>query len=326
MKSVWGALIFLFLLPLGGAAEPVRVFIAGNLEISPDRAAGASVPLGCTDSALVVLDRETRFFRGLELELTSPAAYLAYQGSLAMVFYAELDRTPGPGVVDLEARRLGLEPLPNKIQAVYQIPLRAAHGLRGSPYAAILPGVVPPSSFPLLVRIMPVAKGLSAEIENMIFTLTARPILSDEGAVRISHRYPPQLARKPFTVLIDDVVVENPGEERLLKEGEHHLAVVSDDYRNESRRFLVERGKALDLMVELQDPTPLLVFEAPENARVYLDGRLLEEGAGPVPVEPGNHEVKFQVGDYSVVKPLSIRNGRTYRVALTVDVNVSEGD
>jgi hypothetical protein len=300
--------------------------VAGSLEISPARVSGAALPLGYTGSALVLLDRETRFYRGLELELTAPAAFLAYQGSLAIVLYGELDKSPGPGVADIEGRQIFIEPLPNNIQTVYQIPLRPSHGLRTSPYASVPTGVIPFASFPLLVRIRPVVKGLPSELETMVFTLTVRPILSDEGAVKISHRYPPQLAGKPFTVLIDDAVIENPGEERLLKEGEHHLMILSDDYRNESRRFMVERGKALDLQIELQDPTPLIIFEAPENTQVYLDGQLLPDIFRPTPVEPGIHEVRFQVGDYSVVKPLVIQKGKTYRVAMTVDVNVSDGE
>jgi hypothetical protein len=318
--------ILFFCLAFPAGAESVRTLVAGSLEVSPARAAGSSLSLGYNGSALVALDRETRFFRGVELEITAPAAFLSYRGSLAAVIYAELDKSPGPGVADIEGRRLFFEPLPNKIQIVYQIPLRNAHGLRTSPYAALIPELVPPPSFPILIRLMPVDKGLSEEFERMVFTLTARPILSDEGAVRISPRYPPQLANKPFTVLIDDVLIENPREERLLKEGEHSLVILSDDYRNESRRFLVERGKALDLGIELQDPTPLLIFEAPENARIYLDNQPLPANPGPTAVEPGSHELRFQVGDYSVVKPLQVQKGRTYRVSMTVDVNVSEGD
>lgn len=173
---------------------------------------------------------------------------------------------------------------------------------------------------------MPIGKGLDEEFESMRFTLTVRPILSDEGAVRIIPRYPGNLQNRPFTLLIDDVVIERPQEERLLREGEHTLVVLSNDYRNENRVFVVERGKIIDLTINLQDPTPLIIFEAPGNARIYFDNRLIDPLSGPIPATPGIHEVLFQLADYAIIKSLTVQKGKTYRVAMAVDVTISESD
>jgi hypothetical protein len=221
---------------------------------------------------------------------------------------------------------MAFEPLPNKVKTVYQIPVRASHGLRTSPYAAVLPTITPPASFPILFRLMPIIKGLSEELENMAFIVTARPILSDEGAVKTSFRYPQQLRGRPFTVLIDDVVIENPAEERLLREGEHHLVVLSYDYRNESRRFMVERAKTIDLVIELQDPTPLIIFESPGNARIFLNNNPIPLDSGPIPVDPGQHEAKFQIGDYTITKTINVQRGKTYKVAVAVGIDIEESD
>jgi hypothetical protein len=316
--------VILFFLSFSLKAESLRTLIAGVHKVSLDNLEGATVPLSYTGSALILLEGDTRFFRGIQLELTAPQAWLAYRGSLAAVIYGDLDIIPGPGVVDMEGRQLSFEPLPNKIQNIFQIPLHQDHGLKNSPYAAIPAGIVPPLSFPLLFRLMPVIKGISEEMETMTFNLLVKPILSDQGAVRISFRYPEQLPGRAFTVLVDDEVVENPGGERLLKEGEHNLVVLSVDYRNQSRRFVVERAKVLDLSVELQDPTPLISFEYPEGAGIFLDNAPVSNPQAPQPVEPGLHEVRFQVGDYSIIRPIAVQKGKTYKVALSVDVDVSE--
>jgi hypothetical protein len=304
-------------------AEPLRILVAGSLEVSRDKGPETSILLAYNNSALITLGKESRFFRGVELELSAPQRWIPYQGSLAVAAYTELDQVPGAGTADINGKRLLNEPLPAKLQTIYQIPLRAGHNLRSSPYTAVLP-LIPPESFPIVFRIMPIVKGLTGELETMQFRLSAKPILGDEGAVRISFRYPEQLTGKPFTALIDDKVVENPGEEQFLKEGEHHLMILSDDYRNESRRFVIERAKVLDLSIELQDPTPLIIFEAPEDARIFLDDLPVALGFGPVPVEPGPHEVRFQVSDYAVIRQITVQRGKTYRVALEVDVNISE--
>jgi hypothetical protein len=316
----------LILSPFQAGAESFRALVAGALEISLDNPSGASIPLGISHAALIRLGGETRFFRGIELELSAPQAWLAYRGSLAMAAYADLNRHNLQGTADIEGRRIAFDPLPNKLQIIYQFPIRAAHGLRATPYAAVPAGVTYPASFPILFRLTPVIKGLSEELETMIFHLQAKPILSDEGAVRLHPRYPENLRNRPFTVLIDDAVIENITEERLLKEGEHHLVVLSEDYRNESRRFVVERAKILELTIELQDPTPLIIFEGPENARIFLNNKPVSRERDPIPVEPGVHEAKFQVGDYTIIKTLTILRGKTYRVALAVDIDVRESD
>jgi hypothetical protein len=311
-------------LPLG--AEQLRVFNAESILVSMDKPGGDSVNLSYNAAAVIALDREIRFFRGIEMEFTVPQAYLAHRGSLAMAIYADLDRTPGSGLTDLEARQLRIEPIPNKLQIIYQIPIRSNHGLRESPYAALPVGVAPPESFPLLFRILPVIKGLNEEVVAMSFKLNVKPIFSDEGAVRVLFRYPETMARRPFTILIDEEVVERPQDTRLLKEGEHSLAIISNDYRNESHRFVIERAKVLELNIALRDTIPLVYFEAPDNAVIFFDDQEVDHSRQPISAEPGSHEARFQMGDYTMIKSVTVRRGKTYRIALAVDISVSEND
>lgn len=326
MIHPWRAFLYLFLFTFSLGAEPLHISNAGNLLVSLDKPEGNSINLSYINSVVISLDQEIRFLKGIELELIVPQAYMAHRGSLALGMYADLDRVPEAGAGDLEARQISMEPIPNKIQIIYQIPIRNSHGLRTSPYASLPAGIVPPESFPILFRILPLIKDLSEEIKTMPFRFTVKPILSDEGAVRIVTRIPEQLSRRPFTVLIDDEVVEQPEQARLLREGEHRLLIISNDYRNENRRFLIERGKILDLTITLKDTVPLIFFEAPENVRIFLDNEPVGAGLQPITTEPGLHEVRFQMSDYSVVKRLTIQRGKTYRVALAVDVFISEID
>jgi hypothetical protein len=306
-------------------AENIRVLIAGQAALAGDSPEGHSLTMSIFDTAVVSFAEELRFIKGVEIQLTAPQAYLRYRGSMALILYGESpENPPQQGVADINVRQLAFEVLPNKIQTVYQIPIRPHHGLRTTPYAVVPTEIIAPEQFPLFVRLMPVIKGYSEEFEAMRFQLSVKPILSDEGAVRVAINYPEQLRDRPFILLIDDTVVEDPGEEKLLKEGEHHLVILSDDYRNENKRFLIERGKVLDLSIELQDPTPLVYFEVPANTRVYFDNAPVNNFRVPVSTVPGEHQVHFQVGDYSVIRPLLVQKGKTYRLALEVDVHISE--
>jgi len=316
----------LFLISGPAWAEQFRVSVAGVLSLSADSPEGSSVWINPGDSAVIRLDGGSRFLRGIEVRLSAPMAWFAHPGSLALTAYADLNRVPAQGDGDVSGRRIASEVLPSRIQTVYQIPVREAHGLRTGPYSTVPADVTLPDSFPVLFSLTPTARNPGAELAGMSFLLSARPILSDEGAVRIIARYPDQLRGRPFTVLINDAVVENLAEERILREGEHHLVVVSEDYRNESRRFVVERARTVELIIQLQDPTPLIFFEAPHNTQIFLNNSPIFRGSDPIPVEPGVHEARFQFGDYTVTRIITVQRGRTYRIALTVDIDIEESD
>lgn len=303
-------------------AENIRADIVDVSELTREKP--VAFTLGFNDSAALIPEKDTRFFRGVEIEITAPQVWLAHHGGLAVVLYAGANKPPSKGRNELEVTQVRSDVIAGRIQTVYQIPVRKNHNLRDTPYGTVLP-VIAPQDFPLIIRIMPITKDLPAEVENMRFQVNARSILSDEGAAKINVRYPANLRNKPYTLLIDDIIVENAQNELLFREGEHHLMIISGDYRNESRRFLVERSKTIELNIMLQDVTPLLIFEVPDNSRVFLDNARVTPGA-PRPVEQGNHEIKVQVSDYTIIKSLYVQKGKTYRVSFIVDLAVQEED
>ena len=320
-------LAFIILLSLTTArvnGESIRAMVAGVHRVSLAHQEGTTITLSYASSTVIQIEGDARFFRGIQIELNAPQSFLSFHDSLAAVIYDDLSRIPGPGAADLECRQIARDPLPAKIQTIYQIPLKEGHGLRTSPYATVLTDVRSPSSFPLLFRLMPVIRTIPDELERMTFTINVKPILSDEGALRINFRYPEGLRDRSFTVYINDQLIRNPGEEQLLKEGEHRLVIQSEDYRNQSTRFVIERAKTLDLLIELQDPRPRIIFEYPENARIYIDNTLIPNSRNPLPVEPGLHEIRFQISDYIIIRTLTVQRGRTYRVALSLGVEITE--
>ncbi|MCL2808775.1 MAG: hypothetical protein FWD24_01775 [Treponema sp.] len=322
-------LIIFLLFPgilLHAQIESFRTFVDAIIEVTPEKMTGTAVNIGINNSVLINLGPEARFLRGIELEITAPQSWLQYRGALVMAIYNNINPQTGTGITDFSGNRIAFEALPNRLRIIYHIPIRAQHGLRTTTTVSVPSGIAQPGTFPIMFRLSQVMKGLPDEFERTTFNLVARPILSDEGAVRFVTRFPPQLRNRPFTVLINDNVISNLNEQVLLREGEHHLVVLSDDYRNESRRFIVERGRVIDLIIELQDPTPIIIFEAPQNARIFLNNALIRNTTDPVTVEPGTHEVRFQVGDYTVTRTLNIQRGRTYRIALAVDLTIQEDE
>jgi hypothetical protein len=305
-------------------AEAFRVFVKDRINLNSDMSAGVSISLAHNDSVLIFLQQDTRFIRGLELELTAPQAWLGYDGSVAAGLYYNLDRIPGTFPVDVDGTLLFFEPIPNKIQTIYQIPLRTQHGLRGTPYLTLFKTPVLPENFPLLFRLTPVAKAWNKELDSMRFQLTVKPIFSDEGILIVNVQRPEFLPNGNYTLFIDEQVNDNIGAEIFVKEGEHNLALLSQDYRAEKRRFVIERGKTLSLSITLHDLTPLIIFEAPEHARIFIDNTQVIRTDAPLAVEPGLHDIRIQLSDYTIMKTAAIEKGKTYRIAIIMDMRVAE--
>jgi len=315
--------IFLLVPCAVGHTEAFRTIVEGTVEVTPERPAESPVSMGVNGAIIINLGAEARFLRGVELEITAPQSWLRYRGALVMMLYNNITPAAANDTTDMVGSRIVFEPLPSRLRINYHIPVRAQHGLRTTTTVSVPAVIAQSATFPIMFRLMEVTKGLPAEFENMRFSVIARPILTDEGAVRLTTRFPPNLRNRPFTVLINDNVITNISEQIMLREGEHHLVVLSDDYRNISRRFIVERARITDLIIELHDPAPVIILEAPQNAQIFLNGNLIRSRE-PFTTDPGTHEVRFQVGDYTIIRSINVQRGKTYRVAMAVDVTISE--
>jgi hypothetical protein len=305
-------------------AEIFRVLVKDRIKLNDDMVSGVSVSLSYDDSVLISLDQDIRFIRGIELELTAPQSWLNYEGSIAAGLYSNIGKIPGTTPVYVEAAPLFFEPLPNKIQTVYQIPLHARHGLRDTPYLTLFKTPVSPKNFPVLFRLTSVTKEWNNELKNLRFQLNVKPIFSDEGLLIVNVQRPKYPPNGSYSLLIDEQVTDNLSDGIFIKEGEHSLTLLSQDYRAEKRRFVIERGKTLSLSIVLHDLTPLLIFEAPKQARIFVDDAPVARTSVPLAVEPGKHDIRIQLSDYTIMKTAAIEKGKTYRIAIIMDMRIEE--
>jgi hypothetical protein len=305
-------------------AESFRVLVKDRIQLNDDEAAGVSVSLAYNDSVLIFLQKDVRFIRGIELELTAAQAWLTYDGGISLGLYSNLNRIPDTFPADIECTPLFFEQIPNKIQTIYQIPLRAQHGLRGTPYLTLLKTPALPENFPLLLRLMPAVKNWNKELESVRFQLNVKPVFSDEGILNVNIQHPEFFPNGTYMLLIDEQVINKLGAEIFIKEGEHSLTLLSPDYRAEKRRFVIERGKTLNLSIPLHDLTPLIIFESPEQSRIFIDNIPIIRTDTAFAIEPGLHDIRIQVSDYAIVKTVAIEKGKTYRISIVMDMRITE--
>jgi len=315
-------------LPL--ASQELRTDIAGIAPLQAENAEGTRLVMGYDDAIAVTMPRESPFIQGFELELKLPAAFSS-PGAFAYELWRRVDPAPEKGRYGYKGDRVITQPLPARAGFVIQIPVRRDHAMKSGPYSTLIPVIVEPRDFPFLFKLVPLAKGVSPELEAAQVPVRVRPVLSDEGGLKLTLKYPePSPGGAPErtapAVTVDDKRVD-PSQVLLLKAGGHRLALSSEDYRDESRSFVIEQGKVLELAIELQDTTPILVIEAPDTAVIIVDGVRVDHVARPqMTVEPGEHSASCKLGDYSLSRKFSAARGKVYRLVLSVDLLVQEDE
>ena len=281
------------------------------------------VELGYYDALGISFPKNSTFIRGVEIEVKSPQGLLSYQNGMAYGLYRQIVPAPAAGTIDYQAVQITLQPLPSRLSFVLQIPLQKNHGLKSGPYSTVLSYVHDTAKGPLVFRLLPIMKGLPDNIENLKFTIRVKPILANEGAMQLKMTYPDE-PPKPIAVRVDEIPVQNPESVLVLNPGEHHLSIVSDEYRNEVRVFTIEPARITDISIKMKDTTPHLTLVAPENAVILLDGKKIEANRDNVVTEEGVHLILFKIGDYELTRQLTVEKGRDYTVTMLIDVNVSE--
>jgi hypothetical protein len=322
MKKLQCALAAVFVLcSMPMSAETVKATLAGRLVVDTSRYEAVTALFPENQALILDIGGDTRFLRGVEVELTVPQSALA-RNPFTLAFYRNVKES-GKAENEWEAHPFYAETLAGKIAPVYQIPLKQDSGLRRTPYVTVLPETLDETAFPLLLRI---TSAKTPPDEIALFYLSVKPVTGDEGVVKLTLNYPQLLRDRPTSVLIDDEVVENIANAHFLREGEHQLLIVSEDYRTESRRFFVDRGKTTEISITLKDTMPLLLFEAPNRALIFINNRRIIATDAPYPIAPGIYDIKIQVSDYTIIKTVQIQKGKTYRIAFTMDMSVSETD
>jgi hypothetical protein len=307
-------------------AQELRTLVAGIVLLQAENADGARLTMGYSDAVAVLLAKESPFIQGFEIELKLPPSLTAVPGAFAYELWRRIDPAPDKGRFGYKGERIITQPLPARAGLVLQIPVRKDHAMKSGPYATLIPTVVEPKDFPFLFKLLPLAKGASPEVEAAQLQVRVRPVLSDEGGLRLLLKYPEGIPeREAVAVTVDDKRVD-PLAVLVLKAGSHRLHISSEAYRDESRSLAIEQGKVLELSIELQDTTPLLLLEAPDSAVVTLDGLRLDHVAKPqMTIEPGEHLATCRIGDYSLSRKFTAARGKTYRLVLSVDLQLQEG-
>jgi len=321
--TLLSALVFSFTL-LFCEAESFRVAKTQTAVISSPSDT-ARVQCGIMDGLAIDIPQDLTYFSGIELNIKIPEVIAGFRNSVSYSVYTSVNPVPESGTIDYTATQLVFEPLPGSLSHTVIIPFTQEEKNKTTPYAKNIRQIPDLSSGKIFLRFQLSMKGVPESMYSSLFDITVKPVLNEKGRVAVKVKVPENLKDKPYSIYIDDRLSdENPQD--LYSTGEHHVSIVSDDFRTEVRTFRIEQARTVTVNIELKDITPTVKFICPENARVIFDGTPVTNKKEELQIKAGEHSVKFLIGDYEIIKSLFAENGRSYAINLNVDAQITESE
>lgn len=304
-------------------AQGLRTNVSSVVTLSSEVGEGVSVPLRYNEAVAVLFPADPLFIQGVEFELRIPKAFQGAESSISWSIFSRVSPVPAPEKLDYNAELVATQPLPARVSMSLVIPIIDRHGIKSGPFASLVPTVAGADRFPLIFKLTPIGKGILPSMEAAEFKLTVRPVLRDEGGIKVAVAFPEGAEKPPVSVFVDDRRVEDPHAIMLAKKGARVVRVSAEGYREEIITVAVEPGRVLPLSVSLTPNAPFLVFQAPAGTFVSLDGATVAQAdlAG-LAVEPGEHTLFFRIGDYSMTRKFMALRGKVYHVVLSVELDI----
>lgn len=320
-------LIFSFLLGaclFNLTAETFRVSKLHSVQV-PSDFSEVTAKIGINESISINLPEDKTYIEGLELKMEIPEAVAYWMDSVACSVYDKVKPFPTTEQIDYSGTRVYVSTLPGKLSWILQIPFVKSNNLRTNQYTTTMDSIYNIAQNFVFVRLQPVMKGVPEETLNAIIPITIKPILADKGQLELTLTAE-QSPVEPCTVFIDDQSIDfnDPTKKILLDTGVHNLTVISEHYRNEVRTVRIDQAKTTALSVEMKSIEPTLIIIVPDGTEVTLDGETCTKFGVELPVSEGEHKLRFKIGDYDIIRTISVIKGKTYTANFTMDLNISE--
>ena len=324
MKRItWLTSIFILVSLHGGFAQGLRTTVAGVATLDSAHPEGITVTMHYNEAVAIPYPADPIFIQGIEFELRIPKAFQGAESSIAWSLYSRVLPAPSVEKLDYTADIIATQPLPARVALNLILPIADRHGIKSGPFASLIPSVAAADKFPLLFKLSPIGKGIPPAMEAAEFRLTIRPVLRDEGGIKVSVTYPEGIEHGAISIFMDDKRVEDASSIFLAKKGARVLRVSAEGCLEEFLTIAVEAGRVIPVSVALTPSAPFFVFQAPAGTIVSIDGELLSgNDLDGIAVEPGEHNLFFQIGDYSMTRKFIALRGKTYKVILSVELEI----
>ena len=314
-------------------AETFRVAQCHIIELTEDTSFSSTKKLGLNDSLAVYIPEERLFLEGIEFKMDIPEDMAIWRDCCGAYIYDGIKPAPKAQQIDYSGSKIFFGVVPGKLSWVLQLPLTKTAQFKTNQYTKTIETIPSAQGNFVFLRLQQIMKGVPDEVMNGKITITVRPILNDKGLLKVKLSTPESETKttpqeENISIFIDNNAfnVQDAQKGFVLTTGIHNISVISDNYRTEVRKVRVDQAKITDLEIVLKSIEPTVIITAPEGATVYLDDEKFEDLGKEVVISEGDHKIRCGIGDYEIVRSLSVTKGRSYKVNLTVDLQISEDE
>ncbi|UCF97236.1 MAG: hypothetical protein JSV89_18995 [Spirochaetaceae bacterium] len=307
-------------------ADQVRGLVVEEVQIPSDAAFEHTVALSLEEAAVISLEGETPFLEGIRIELLLSNELKKHFDTYALAIYKNLSPRPTEQVRFYTGDRAFFQYLPYLNRIYILVPLSSPQIEEALPVGTYrLEHPVQRNDFPLLLTMIPLAKGIPATIADKKFYFSIKPLLARKGFVTLTLHFPDGLEGETVSLFVDGAQITAPAERLELSSGIHQLRVVSSSFKEINTSFTVESGKTSLVDIDLEVTISQLSIDAPLGAELYLDGEKISETVSfPIPISEGDHLVRAKIADHSVSKKFNVQKGKHYHLSIIFDIIINE--
>jgi hypothetical protein len=317
---------FLFVfLPVSLCADVFYVRATHTSDMNTPSA--APVLLQANDGLKIILPSDRTLLKAIELEIRIPPELTAYHDAFSYAFYSGV--APDEMSGEYTGTQTHNAPLPARAGLTLGIPYGKANTLQTNPYLTVVPVYADETTESVFFILQTVARRASApmprELPDVRFSVLVKLIFESKGFLELAVNYRrSDDSKSPYVVFIDERPI-SLGRGRIeLSTGVHHLAVVSDFYRNVIKSFSIDQGKTSHLEIELVDIAPTLEIISPEHSEIYLDDAPVAASNVAITLTQGEHRVRVLLGGYELLRTINAENGKSYRISVFFDAEIEE--
>lgn len=309
--------IFLIAISIQLYGETFRVHELIPLKINEN------AEIGINDSIAVRLPEDRTFIEGLEFIIQIPKILTEWRDSVAMTVYNNISPAPEKGIIDFYGTKQYVSTLPSKMTWLVHIPLRESTSIKNDGYVTKIEIPVNENQEFLFLRFQPAMKGVPDDVYSEKLKISVKPILINKGMLNLTVKDTDSNDVSAEITIDDQNTILNNGK-ILLSPGNHSITIHNDNYRNETHSIIIEQAKITDINIVLKSSEPTICITAPNNAQIFLDNANFIDLDKEKVISEGEHQIKMQIGGYEVIRTINIQKGKSYRVNLAIELDITE--
>lgn len=324
------AVLILLFIPVCLFSESIRGTVTENISVGSDIDREIGIELVLDEFAAIHLGEDSRFLKGVLIEIVLSDLLLRYTESFGITLYYAVQPNPELGMKSFTGERGLFALLPHTNRSYLRIPVKsdsrdAETREDNQEPVNTTSDPITLDSFPLLLGLQPISKGIPEDVMNRKVFFTVRPEIEQKGVLILSLHRPEGFEEDEVSLMLDE---EEIGEEvfpLVLSAGTHELNILSEMFRTKTAAIMINPGKTTALEVELEPNVALLTLESLPGASVFLDGeKVVQIGNKRIQLTEGVHTVRFKIGEYSTSKRFNAERGKSYKISLIFDIQVKE--